>query len=420
MARYSLVFLVFVVSLLNVLVHAEPAIHPDEGLKHLAWQDARQAVGETAFISGKIINVGSSGRVNFLNFDTERPPAFVAIVFRKDLEKFSQPLEETYKNKIVRVRGRVSLYRDRPEIVVTSPDQIEILDELPGTGGGSSAEGPRPLSVEGQLTVATYNVLNMFDDQDDPYHADEGTPAKPREELTLLAKSLAQLNADVVAFQEVENRFYLRRFVDVFLPDLGYENIVHFEGNDGRGIDVCLVSRVPIGPVRSYRHLKFPGPDGTVRKFNRDLLAVSVEPPGADPLEVWVVHLKSNSGGREFAEPVRQAEANQVRKLLDEQFGADPAARILLVGDFNDTWESSTMKTIVGEGSMALWSATSELGGELPDTYNKGEYQSMIDFILCSPAMAATYVEGSFQVVPGSPETTGSDHNPVSARFRLK
>ena len=37
---------------------AEPAIHPDEGLQHLHWQDARQAVGKTAFISGKVTDVG--------------------------------------------------------------------------------------------------------------------------------------------------------------------------------------------------------------------------------------------------------------------------------------------------------------------------------------------------------------------------
>ncbi len=425
MTRHALVTSVLFLSLVGGvlagrLAHAEPAILPDEGLKRLTWQDSQKAVGETAFISGKIINVSSSGRVNFLNFDAERPAGFVAIVFRKDLENFPQPLEETYDGKLVTIRGTVSLYREKPEIVVTSPDQIEILDELPESGAGDSASGAHPLSVEGQLTVASYNVLNLFDDEDDPYHADEGTATKSRDQLELLAQSITELNADVVAFQEVENRFYLQRFVDVFLSELGYCHVVHFEGNDTRGIDVCLVSRVPIGPVRSHRHLNFPGPDDSVRRFNRDLLAVTIEPPGADPLEVWVVHLKSNSGGREFAEPVRMAEAKQVRKLLDQQLGADPQARILVVGDFNDTWESETIQTIVGEGSMALWSASSELGDESPATYNQGEFQSMIDFILCSPAMAKSYVEGSFQVASGSPETTGSDHNPVSVRFRLE
>ena len=420
MFRHPVAPALLLLTLLAGLAYAEPAIHPDEGLKHLAWQDARKAAGEVAYISGKIIDVNSSGRVNFLNFDTKRPADFVVVVFRENLENFPQPLDEMYNGKIIRVRGMVSLYRDRPEIVVTSPDQIEILDELPPTTEGEAAKVTRPPAVEGQVVVATYNTLNLFDDEDDPYHNDEGTPAKPREQLEHLAHSIAELNADVIAFQEVENRFYLERFVNVFLPDLGYENVVHFEGNDSRGIDVCLVSRVPIGPVRSYRHLKFPGADGTVRSFNRDVLAVTIEPPEAKPFEAWVVHLKSNSGGREFAEPVRLAEAKELRKLLDQELDKDPEARIIVLGDFNDTWETPSIQTIVGAGPNALWSATTELKGELPDTYNEGEYKSMIDFILCSPAMAKDYVKGSYRVIPGSIDTTGSDHNPVSVSFRVK
>lgn len=420
MFRHPVAPALLLLTLLAGLAYAEPAIHPDEGLKHLAWQDARKAAGEVAYISGKIIDVNSSGRVNFLNFDTKRPADFVVVVFRENLENFPQPLDEMYNGKIIRVRGMVSLYRDRPEIVVTSPDQIEILDELPPTTEGEAAKVTRPPAVEGQVVVATYNTLNLFDDEDDPYHNDEGTPAKPREQLEHLAHSIAELNADVIAFQEVENRFYLQRFVKVFLPDLGYENVVHFEGNDSRGIDVCLVSRVPIGPVRSYRHLKFPGADGTVRSFNRDVLAVTIEPPESTPFEAWVVHLKSNSGGREFAEPVRLAEAKELRKLLDQELDKDPEARIIVLGDFNDTWETPSIQTIVGAGPNALWSATTELKGELPDTYNEGEYKSMIDFILCSPAMAKTYVKGSFRVIPGSTGTTGSDHNPVAVSFRLE
>ena len=420
MFRHPVAPALLLLTLLAGLAYAEPAIHPDEGLKHLAWQDARKAAGEVAYISGKIIDVNSSGRVNFLNFDTKRPADFVVVVFRENLENFPQPLDEMYNGKIIRVRGMVSLYRDRPEISVTSPDQIEILDELPPTTEGEAAKVTRPPAVEGQVVVATYNTLNLFDDEDDPYHNDEGTPAKPREQLEHLAHSIAELNADVIAFQEVENRFYLQRFVKVFLPDLGYENVVHFEGNDSRGIDVCLVSRVPIGPVRSYRHLKFPGADGTVRSFNRDVLAVTIEPPEAKPFEAWVVHLKSNSGGREFAEPVRLAEAKELRKLLDHELDKDPEARIIVLGDFNDTWETPSIQTIVGAGPNALWSATTELKGELPDTYNEGEYKSMIDFILCSPAMAKTYVKGSFRVIPGSTSTTGSDHNPVAVSFSLE
>lgn len=395
----------------------EPAIHPDEGLQQLHWTDAEKAVGEVAFISGKIIDVGSSGRVNFLNFDTKRPPDFTGIIFRENLDNFPEPLKETYLNKIARIRGVVSRYQDKPQIVITHPDQIEILDELPDTTVPvQRSEKQRP---EGHIVLATYNILNLFDSEDDPYHADEGTRPKPRTELQYLAQSLATLDADLVAMQEVENRGYLERFVNVFLPDLGYDHVVHFEGNDLRGIDVCLISRLPIGPVRSHRHLRFTGPEGEVRKFNRDVIAVTVEPPGGQSFDVWVVHLKSNSGGREFAEPVRLAEAEELRRLLDEELEQNPDARFVVMGDFNDTWDSKTLQTIVGSGDNKLWSVASDSLSEETVTYNTGQYRSMIDFILCSPAMAEDYVKGSARVIAGSPETTGSDHNPVAATFEL-
>ena len=398
--------------------HAEQAIGPNEGLPRLSWKEVGQRLGQQALVHGKVIHVGHSGKVNFINFDTDRPPAFTGIVFQKDMDKFSTPLKEMVLGKIVRIRGRIVTFKGKPQIVITDPNQIEILERMPESTGVTSDK--RPLAVDGELAFATYNVLNLFDDLDDPYHTDETTPAKERKELERLADSLMALGADVVALQEVENRGYLQRFLQVFLPDMAYQHVVHFEGNDMRGIDVCLISRVPIGPVRSHRHLRFTGPDGVIRGFQRDLLAVTLLPPDAEPIEAWVVHLKSNSEGRERAEPIRLAEAEKIRSLLDQSLGANDDARIIVMGDFNDTWESKTLQTIVGSGPGALWSVASELGEPRPDTYNQGKYHSMIDFMLCSPAMRQAYVKGSCRIEPGSPETTGSDHNPLVARFRVQ
>jgi endonuclease/exonuclease/phosphatase family metal-dependent hydrolase len=365
--------------------------------------------------------VNTAGRITFINFDAQRPARFAGVIFSENLAKFPRPPKELYEGKIVRIRGTVSTFRDQPQIIITSPDQLEVLDRLPPStlAGGRAAPAPRRPVKPGQIVVGAYNVLNLFDEYDDPYRADEGTPAKPRSELQHLAQSIAALNADVIALEEVENRDYLQRFVDVFLPDLGYEQVVLFEGNDTRGIDVALISRVPIGEVRSRRHLRFPGHDGAAARFNRDVLAVTIEPDGGQPFEMWCVHLKSNSGGREEAEPIRLAEARAVRALLDRALAADPEARIIVAGDFNDTPGTPTLTTIVGQGSTALWSAADDLPGDPPDTYNAGDFKSMIDFMLCSPAMKQRYVKGSFNVPQGSVETTGSDHNPIVATFSV-
>ncbi len=410
-------FVFVVLLLLAGRASAQSAIDPAEGRPVVKWEEARSVVGQMAFVCGKVIGVPTVGTITFVNFDAQRPVRFAGVIFDDKLTNFPKPPSEMYNGKIVKISGTVSLFKDQPQIVVTSPAQIEVLDAMPTLVPPKKASGA--MAKPGEVVVAGYNILNLFDEHDDPYKEDEGTPAKPRAELERLAESIRALNADVIAVEEVENRFYLERFVNVFLPEMGYRDVVLFEGNDGRGIDVGLISRIPVGAVRSHRHLRFPGHSGGEARFNRDVLAVTLEPKDADPFDIWVVHLKSNSGGREAAEPIRLAEARELRRLLDEELTENPEARFIVTGDFNDTPESETIKTIVGAGTNALWSAGGDLNDPDAVSYNRGEYRSVIDFILCSPAMQKEYVKGSFQIPQGAVETTGSDHNPIKATFKL-
>lgn len=153
--------------------------------------------------------------------------------------------------------------------------------------------------------------------------------------------------------------------------------------------------------------------------MSRDLLQVPLLLPGKKPLEVWLVHLKSNSGGREFSEPVRLAEVRYIRQQLDERLAKEPDARILLMGDFNDQWQSASLNTLVGTGPSAMKLPLSEEAIASLITYNKPPHLSMIDFILCSPAMAKTYIGNSYRSLPGEEQVSGSDHNPVTATFHL-
>ena len=145
-------------------------------------------------------------------------------------------------------------------------------------------------------------------------------------------------------------------------------------------------------------------------------------PVGGDPFEVWVVHLKSNYGGRDAAEPIRLAEAQQVYKLVAARLRQNPKANLLLCGDFNDSFDSPTMKTILGSdrGPAILKPLFEQLPEPQRVTYNQEPYREMIDFILVSPAMAERYVAGSYEIRDGTLQESGSDHNPVYCRFRTK
>lgn len=415
--RIRLSLLLWSLLLVTYAAAQAPPILPDEARPHVSWENADRVVGRTAFVSGHVADVRSFREVTLMNFFADRPPAkFTGVIRTADLDKFTPSPKELYNGKIVEIRGLVTTFKGVPQIAITSPDQVQVLETLPETEQPLAAQSAAP---KDKIRFAEYNVLNLFDADDDPYRADEATPVKPRAELEALAKTIRSLDADVLALEEVENRGYLERFIEVFLSDMGYEHVVVFEGNDRRGIDVALVSRLPIGPVESNRHVSFEGPYGKPIRFARDVLEVTIEPANAPSFKTWVVHLQSNSQGRDYAEPIRVAEARQLRRMLDEELQRDPNARIVLTGDFNDTPESETMKTVIGEGPGKMWSAASDHQGALPDTFNQGRFQSMIDFVLCTPAMAKAYVDGSFHVLPGSPETSGSDHNPVVVEFDL-
>ncbi|RMH02582.1 MAG: hypothetical protein D6702_08465 [Planctomycetota bacterium] len=257
------------------------------------------------------------------------------------------------------------------------------------------------------IRIATWNLENLFDRWDDPWREDERTRPSYASDARLdrIAAVLRRLDADVVCVEEVENRFLLESFAAERLSELGYE-VVAFEGNDPRGIDVALLSRLPIGPVTSYRHLRFRDDRGREQRFRRDLLRVRIGSPlDAD---VYVVHLKSQHGGDE-ADVVRLAEAKAVAAVIGGELERDPAYRALVAGDFNDVPDSATLQALLAIGLVDACAGSSE------PSYNREPYRSRIDFILLTPALARSLAGA--EIVAGEEIERASDHNPVSARL---
>ena len=389
-------------------------------LPTILWRDAGAHVGREVYVVGKVIRANRSrtGHV-FLNFDEDYRHTTTIFIYRSDVKKFPESPDALYRDKVIKVRGFITDRNGQPNISVVTPDRIAVL---PDDAPLPNAEPPRPTTrpASDTITVASFNVENFFDAADDPYTADETTGPKPQREVEALAKGIRSLDADVLALVEVENRGVLQQFVDLYLPDMGYE-VVEFEGNDTRGIDNAVLSRLPVGPVTSHRHLRFSDTNGHPTHFQRDFLEVRLEPPGETAFELFVVHLKSKGGEEDGGLEIRLPEARMARSILDEKLKADPQAAFLIAGDFNDTLDSQPLQALLGSGANALTHFVDDLPPDHRVTYNQRPYRSMIDFILASPGMAKRYVPKSYNVpFDGSPATTGSDHNPVVAKFRLK
>lgn len=416
-----------------LLVAASACLFPSAGLRAVEppttapssggpgiidWKDAHKFIDEEVIVQGWIVQARSIGQITFLNFDNER--TVTAIVRQRNYKNFPKPPEELYAGKFVRILGTVTEYRGKPQIEVTQPTQVTVLEKdepIPADRAAVPRPPVKKREFTGSVRIACYNVENLFDAHDDPYTKDESTDPKSAAQLSKLAATIRMMDADVIALEEVEHRGILEAFVKRYIGDLGYRNVVLFEGNDSRGIDCALITWLPVGPVTSHRHVEFSDGSGGRMTFRRDLLQVRIEPPAAPGFDVFVVHLKCCGGDDDIR--IRNAEAVAVRKILDDQLKNDPNARFVICGDFNDRSESQALKVIRGSGAGMLKDFLSDLPeGAL--TYNKPPHLSMIDFILASPAMARHYVAKSYRIIDGDTAKAASDHFPVRADFDLK
>jgi len=145
---------------------------------------------------------------------------------------------------------------------------------------------PEEGSTIAGIRIATFNVENLFArwkfrDNVDPAEAnksgwrvdDTRFDELSVDEKALTGMAIRELDADVLALQEVENVDTLKHFRAVALGGRkAYPYVAGIDGNDPRLIDVAVLSTLPITRVRSYQHLL----EGTSTVFSRDCLEVDV------------------------------------------------------------------------------------------------------------------------------------------------
>ena len=197
------------------------------------------------------------------------------------------------------------------------------------------------------LRLATFNVENLFARyrfraNADPRDADGfginqlAFDLHDEVDKRITADAILDLNADVIALQEVENMGVLERFNARYLAKLGYRHRVLIDGNDPRQIDLALLSRLPVGNIRTHRHER--NDHNTAALFSRDCLEVEID-PGAkrQPLTLYLNHFKSMVEGRSATRARRAEQVARVAAIIDEHWQkADYKGNFAVLGDFND------------------------------------------------------------------------------------
>ncbi|MCH2102155.1 MAG: hypothetical protein MK209_09560 [Planctomycetes bacterium] len=93
------------------------------------WTEAKDRVGEFLAVEGIVVDTHNSGRACFLNFTSEWRGTFYLAILGSNMEDYPESPERYFLNKKVRAVGKVDLYRDRPQIVIESPQHITILGQ---------------------------------------------------------------------------------------------------------------------------------------------------------------------------------------------------------------------------------------------------------------------------------------------------
>ena len=92
----------------------------------IAPRDAVENVGFTVTVEGVVseVSISRKGTV-FINFGGRYPNhVFYGVIFNDDARQF--PNVRALEGQTVAIRGRIKMYKGKPEIIVDSPRQIEV------------------------------------------------------------------------------------------------------------------------------------------------------------------------------------------------------------------------------------------------------------------------------------------------------
>jgi len=180
--------------------------------------------------------------------------------------------------------------------------------------------------------IASYNVENLFDDVRNGTEYEEYIPGRHNwtsrmveKKLDHTAEVICDLDAEIIALQEVENEAILQRLQKRLKRvgcDYRYTAITHKRTT---AIQVALLSKYPLLQKRELRVNYSP--------YDRDILEAKVR-IGEHTLWLFVSHWKSKS--RSGTESRRMVYARVLKKRLEHLPGG---SEYVVLGDFNSHYD---------------------------------------------------------------------------------
>lgn len=276
------------------------------------------------------------------------------------------------------------------------------------------------VTVGHKVSFMTFNVENLFDTKDDKGKNDETfLPKKLKQskahkakckkiavfkwrkqcldldwsdkavkrKMQYLSEVIRLTNngkgPDVLFLQEVENISVLKQWRDNYLSDLGYKNIVLLEGNDVRGIDVAILTKLAVKGDAQLKSIPFKGMEPWRVKDTRGLLEATLILPGGEEMTAMSVHLPAPYHPFKYRE--------QSLNFIDSIIKTKKKGHIMIAaGDFNIPSEEDKKQKLLKRTVQDNWMVSHKVGcqGCLGTTYYPPKKSwSFLDLMLLSNSL---------------------------------
>ncbi len=381
------------------------AAHPSSQRNELEWRE------------GMLVHVAFGTAVE----PTDRFGNFKGVAYEG--RTFREPGRDAPLPQIFEVAAQGVLVNAGSVFTATGPltYSFEQYRILPSSFAHTSPLLPRavPERASGELTVASLNLMRLFDDMNDPAINDSqenGTSTQIyQRRLAKLAGYVDDvLNLpDILAVQEAENLRALQDLAAALLARTGTAYEAHLsEGNDFSGIDVGFLTRDSVRVISSVQISSSErlSTDNSLLHDRPPFLidAVYLENGAPFPLTVIAVHQRS-LGGAESDSRVRAKRFEQAASLartIDAIQKEVPERRIVVIGDFNAFQFSDGLVEVVGMIQGVCDAVSEELpcidlvATDLNNEIERLPHEERYSFIFKGKAQALDHVLTSASLAP--------------------
>jgi endonuclease/exonuclease/phosphatase family metal-dependent hydrolase len=212
------------------------------------------------------------------------------------------------------------------------------------------------------------------------------------------ARVIAEVNADVLLLQEVEDRNSLLEFNNQFLPEFNgvpYRELLVLQGNDGRGQEMGMLTKngFKIQEVRTYGN---EIDDIGMPIFDKNLVKYEITTPSKNKICLLAVHLQEQGKDKENFDVLRFRQAHRVAEIY-QQLRSQGQELVIVAGTLNAVsycfslsplLQKTDLKDVSKHPSFNVAGEKEKDAGYLGmKAYRKGLNIKQRDYLLLSPEM---------------------------------